>query len=110
MAEYIEKSVVVNMLALLEKICKPLSESLALDDSEKGCYKGKASAYNDVHSFIDSLPVLEIAQDADVEKEIEERANQVSCCDFCHASEVEDRVRWCADQFRYFYNLKHKHK
>jgi len=41
----------------------------------------------------------------DIEKEIEEKAEDVSCCDFCHESDITERIEWCKKMFRYFYEL-----
>ena len=43
--------------------------------------------------------------EVDLENELEERAVRVSCCDFCHDSDYLERIDWCKEQFRYFYNL-----
>lgn len=76
---------------------------------------------NDVNTFIKVLEILGIdkewidiltkdtieaeEKEVDIEKEIEERAECVSCCDFCHERDYLERIDWCKEQFRHFYNL-----
>ena len=39
----------------------------------------------------------------EIEREMQEIAELAPCCDFCHASDIEDREEWCKEKFRHFY-------
>ena len=40
---------------------------------------------------------------AEIEREMQEIAELAPCCDFCHASDIEDREEWCKEKFRHFF-------